>query len=424
MEPPPKQYFNSTKLDEIILNYPIRPRDISAKDRETEVANRRCFLDFIKGLLSLNPIERWSPIQAAQHPFITGRPFTEPFVPQLTSAPIPMAPSRSRQTTGAAIAGGKARPRANTLSSLSLQDIPPQIQRVGAANKDKNAPGVGPIERSDVIPEASTEMENAPPPLPFEETGISPGNAAFSVSSHSSSSHLTSPPSLITASHAASLQQQHHPHHQSNNAHANLGKTSMHPHSERLNAYASNRRVSQPAVPVLAGRYGPRASNIALSQAYASGGTAQGVIPSSLPNSMWYGPEAPFSMSFTNNNNGNGSNTNAVTMDINNMDKSTNKTKSSSNYYQRRGSLRSEPFDGGAGSSNNPGWRSPGGRRASVPGAPGSIPNDARPRRTSLSSLSSNAMPEDGEEYSSEEGMPRSAASMMDALDETEEDPK
>lgn len=39
----------------------------------------------MQGLLNLNPIERWSPQQAKQHPFITGEPFTCPFQPPFIS---------------------------------------------------------------------------------------------------------------------------------------------------------------------------------------------------------------------------------------------------------------------------------------------------------------------------------------------------
>ena len=45
----------------------------------TEANNRAAFIDFCQGLLSLNPLERWTPQQAKQHPFITGEKFTRPF---------------------------------------------------------------------------------------------------------------------------------------------------------------------------------------------------------------------------------------------------------------------------------------------------------------------------------------------------------
>lgn len=43
------------------------------------MANRRAFVDFVQGLLNLDPIQRWSPQQAAKHPFITGEKFTGPY---------------------------------------------------------------------------------------------------------------------------------------------------------------------------------------------------------------------------------------------------------------------------------------------------------------------------------------------------------
>jgi dual specificity protein kinase YAK1 len=48
-----------------------------------EVNNRVAFIDFVRGLLSINPLERWSPQQAKLHPFITQQKFTGPFVPPM-----------------------------------------------------------------------------------------------------------------------------------------------------------------------------------------------------------------------------------------------------------------------------------------------------------------------------------------------------
>jgi len=44
-----------------------------------EMGNRRAFVDFVEGLLNLDPIKRWSPQQAAKHSFITGEKFTGKF---------------------------------------------------------------------------------------------------------------------------------------------------------------------------------------------------------------------------------------------------------------------------------------------------------------------------------------------------------
>lgn len=45
--------------------------------------NRVAFIDFVRGLLTINPLERWSPQQAKLHPFITQQKFTGPFVPPM-----------------------------------------------------------------------------------------------------------------------------------------------------------------------------------------------------------------------------------------------------------------------------------------------------------------------------------------------------
>lgn len=41
----------------------------------TEMALRASFIDFVTGLLNMDPIKRWSPQQAKMHPFITGEKF-------------------------------------------------------------------------------------------------------------------------------------------------------------------------------------------------------------------------------------------------------------------------------------------------------------------------------------------------------------
>ncbi|PLW20960.1 hypothetical protein PCASD_13444 [Puccinia coronata f. sp. avenae] len=66
-EQPSKRYFQQNTLEDIISQYPKQ--------------NRIAFIDFVKGLLNLNPIERWSPQQARLHPFILGEPLREPYVP-------------------------------------------------------------------------------------------------------------------------------------------------------------------------------------------------------------------------------------------------------------------------------------------------------------------------------------------------------
>jgi dual specificity protein kinase YAK1 len=80
-EQPGKKYFAHNTLPEIIRAAPMPRASNKPGDIEKEMANRTAFIDFVQGLLNLNPIERWSPQQAKLHPFITGEKFTGPFVP-------------------------------------------------------------------------------------------------------------------------------------------------------------------------------------------------------------------------------------------------------------------------------------------------------------------------------------------------------
>ena len=62
----------------------MTPRVGKAKlTEELEMNNRIAFIDFVRGLLTINPLERWSPQQAKLHPFITQQKFTGPFVPPM-----------------------------------------------------------------------------------------------------------------------------------------------------------------------------------------------------------------------------------------------------------------------------------------------------------------------------------------------------
>lgn len=95
-EQPGKQYFKATTLPDIINQAPMPNFKSSRHGTEMEkggsmrgyltsgvdvlspeLNNRASFIDFCQGLLNLNPVERWTPQQARQHPFITGEKFTK-----------------------------------------------------------------------------------------------------------------------------------------------------------------------------------------------------------------------------------------------------------------------------------------------------------------------------------------------------------
>ncbi|KAF9793293.1 kinase-like domain-containing protein [Thelephora terrestris] len=90
-EQPGKQYFKATTLPDIINQAPM-PNFKSSRhgsEVEKELNNRASFIDFCQGLLNLNPVERWTPQQARQHPFITGEKFTKSWSPHTQPVPQP-----------------------------------------------------------------------------------------------------------------------------------------------------------------------------------------------------------------------------------------------------------------------------------------------------------------------------------------------
>lgn len=51
---------------------PWHVQGLTPQAEEQEVELRRCFLDFLRGVLQLDPHTRWTPRQAAMHPFVSG----------------------------------------------------------------------------------------------------------------------------------------------------------------------------------------------------------------------------------------------------------------------------------------------------------------------------------------------------------------
>lgn len=76
--------------------------------------NRIAFIDFVRGLLNINPLERWSPQQAKLHPFITQQKYTGPFVPpmNLKASSLNRSPAPGTQQQQQAEALSKQRAQA------------------------------------------------------------------------------------------------------------------------------------------------------------------------------------------------------------------------------------------------------------------------------------------------------------------------
>ncbi|GAA5844579.1 hypothetical protein JCM9279_006353 [Rhodotorula babjevae] len=80
-EQPSKKYFSASTLPEIVKQYPIVRKGLKEAEVDKEMVNRLAFIDFVQGLLNLDPEQRWTPQQARLHPFVLGEPLLAPFVP-------------------------------------------------------------------------------------------------------------------------------------------------------------------------------------------------------------------------------------------------------------------------------------------------------------------------------------------------------
>jgi dual specificity protein kinase YAK1 len=141
--------------------------------------NRVAFIDFVRGLLNINPLERWSPQQAKLHPFITQQKYTGPFVPpmnlkssSLNRSPAPgtqqqqQAEALSKQRAQAAQA---AQAQAHTVAAHSAAQTPyatgvPLGQYPQAAQ-----PQAPPMYNNTNIYAPNTNHQGAPPPYPSQQ---------------------------------------------------------------------------------------------------------------------------------------------------------------------------------------------------------------------------------------------------------------
>lgn len=92
-EQPSKQYFKWNKLPEIIKHYRLSKKIKGNPSlTEQEMRDRDCLTHFLAGILNINPLERWTPQQAAMHPFITQQQFSgEWYPPGSLHGPSPSA---------------------------------------------------------------------------------------------------------------------------------------------------------------------------------------------------------------------------------------------------------------------------------------------------------------------------------------------
>lgn len=153
-EQPSKKYFQANTLPEIIKSYPMPRKNMKQNEIDrgehpshaqnwrscviltnhfTEMNNRIAFIDFVRGLLTISPLERWSPQQAKLHPFITQQKYTGPFVPPMNLK----ASSLNRSPAP----GTQQQQQAAELSKQRAQAAQAQAQAAAGAYGMQGSPG-------------------------------------------------------------------------------------------------------------------------------------------------------------------------------------------------------------------------------------------------------------------------------------------
>lgn len=138
--------------------------------------NRVAFIDFVRGLLNINPLERWSPQQAKLHPFITQQKFTGPFVPpmNLKSSSVNRSPAPGTQQQQQAEALSKQ--RAQAAQAAQAQSYAAQSpQHVMAGGQYAPQPhGQPPMYNNNSMYAPNVPHQGAPPPYPSQSGGYGP----------------------------------------------------------------------------------------------------------------------------------------------------------------------------------------------------------------------------------------------------------
>jgi dual specificity protein kinase YAK1 len=145
-----------------------------------EMNNRVAFIDFVRGLLNINPLERWSPQQAKLHPFITQQKYTGPFVPpmNLKSSSVNRSPAPGTQQQLQAEALSKQRAQAAQAAQVqSAQAFAAQSPHPGAPiGQFPQAPHQAahpqpPIYSTNNMYNPNSNHQGAPPPYPSQQGG-------------------------------------------------------------------------------------------------------------------------------------------------------------------------------------------------------------------------------------------------------------
>lgn len=137
-----KKYFKYSSLDDLILR--DAQKTAQSNGQISELLMRKCLLHFVKGLLQINPWERWTARQASSHPFITGAVFSEEFVPSpdpIVTERVLFAVRNGKLSLGAAAAMGFHFPLLSAPPSLSSSPNASWTPRVAMPSPSRSSSG-------------------------------------------------------------------------------------------------------------------------------------------------------------------------------------------------------------------------------------------------------------------------------------------
>ena len=170
------------------------------------MANREAFIDFVHGLLNINPLERWSPQQARTHPFITQQKFTGPFQPQMNLKSTSRSPAPGVQQQQQAEAMSKQRAQQQQQAQQQQAAQAQQAANVAYAGMHMN-PGYPTSPHASQQPQmygnmygspSHAQQQGAPPPYPSQP----PSTAAYGAQQQQQMPHLVQQPPPAAASYA------------------------------------------------------------------------------------------------------------------------------------------------------------------------------------------------------------------------------
>lgn len=102
-----------------------------------DLEHRHAMIDFLQGLLELNPLKRWTPQQARHHPFVTGQPFTEPYNPNNLARKQGSVVKKSiKPTTLPTTQGGSS---SKSQSATLIGELPPTKETIKPASDGESA---------------------------------------------------------------------------------------------------------------------------------------------------------------------------------------------------------------------------------------------------------------------------------------------